>query len=130
MEDVLKCYKVLDLEPGATAEQARKAYVELAHVWHPDRFQANPVLREQARVKMQEIDEAYKTLTGFLPGLRRSDVLEPAEVVDPPKVDDVIEVSDSNASMKYSIVGFLGSDYSQYSGFLSSADFPRPGRPG
>lgn len=107
MEDVLKCYKVLDLPPGSTAEQIRKAYIELAHVWHPDRFPTNPVLREQAREKMREIDDAYKTLTGFLPVLRKDDALDAAAPAAPEKIDDLIEITDSHASLKYAIAGFL-----------------------
>jgi len=97
MDDVLKCYKVLDLPPGATAEQIRKAYVDLAHVWHPDRFPHNPILREQALEKMRDIDDAYKTLIGFLPVRRKGDALETAAPAEPEKMESAIETSDSHA---------------------------------
>lgn len=84
MKDVLECYRILDLTPGVTAEQVRKAYVELAHVWHPDRFVQNPVLRARAKGKMEEIDEAYRTISHFLPDLRKQDGSE--EVDMPVKV--------------------------------------------
>lgn len=77
MRDVLKLYEVLDLHPGATAQQVRRAYVELAHVWHPDRFQGNPVLRARAVLKMEEIEEAYQGLRRILP-----------EICDAEKVSD------------------------------------------
>jgi hypothetical protein len=98
---------VLDLAPGATAEEVRKAYVDLAHVWHPDRFQSNPVLRAEAGRKMQEIDEAYKTLVGFLPVLRKSDELDVVVPVEPKEVEDVLDSTDRGSTLKYSIAAFL-----------------------
>lgn len=85
MKDVLKCYEILELAPGATAEQVRKAYIELAHVWHPDRFVSNPVLRARAQHKMQEIDEAYRAIRRFLPDLQKQDAAQGA-MDDPEKL--------------------------------------------
>ena len=72
MDDTLKCYKVLDLEPGATAESVRRSYIELSHVWDPSRYQNNSVLREKAELKRKEIDEAYEALRAFLPELQNA----------------------------------------------------------
>jgi len=35
-------YRILDLEPGATREDAKRAYRRLAKQWHPDRFHNFP----------------------------------------------------------------------------------------
>ena len=59
---IRECYTVLELEPGASLEDAKKAYKLLAAVWHPDRFTNNPKLREQAQQKLKRINEAYDTL--------------------------------------------------------------------
>jgi curved DNA-binding protein CbpA len=68
--DTFKCYKVLDIEPGSTAERVRSAYIELARTWDPDRYVHNPILRDQAVKKRAEIDEAYHALCSFLPDIQ------------------------------------------------------------
>lgn len=67
--DTLRSYKALDLEPGATAEQVRRAYKDLREVWHTDKFIDNPPLRKKAAERMLEIEEAFQTLKKFVPGL-------------------------------------------------------------
>jgi len=54
-------YEVLGLKPGATQEEIKTAYRELAKKYHPDRYQDNP-LNDLAEEKMREINEAYETL--------------------------------------------------------------------
>lgn len=68
--DILKCYETLDIPPGATVDQVRKSYVELAHVWDPAQHVNNPPLRQRAEQKRKEIDAAYAALSEFLPDLR------------------------------------------------------------
>ena len=51
-------YKVLDVQPGATDDEIKSAYRELARKYHPDNYQNNP-LAELATEKMKEINEAY-----------------------------------------------------------------------
>ncbi len=70
MDDTLKCYKILEVEPGAPAERIRHSYIELTRVWDPDRYVDNPMLRFQADKKRKEIEEAYQALRVFLPELQ------------------------------------------------------------
>lgn len=70
MVDSIESYKVLDVEPGASADRVRQAYVELAQTWDPDRYVNNPLLREQAAKKRGEIEEAYRVIRAFLPELQ------------------------------------------------------------
>jgi len=49
--------KILGISSGATAEDTKRAYHELAKLWHPD---INP--SGDASVKMKEINEAYALL--------------------------------------------------------------------
>lgn len=55
-------YKVLGVDPGASDDEIKKAYRELARKYHPDHYQNNP-LADLAEEKMKEINEAYDTIT-------------------------------------------------------------------
>ncbi len=71
--DTFECYKILDLEPGATAEQVRESYLTMARAWDPIKFIDNPVQRQKAEVKMSQIEDAYRNLRIFLPALHPLD---------------------------------------------------------
>ncbi len=58
-------YEVLGVGEDASEDEIKKAYRQLAHIWHPD---INP--SEEAVPKFQEIQEAYTTLSS--PTLRRN----------------------------------------------------------
>jgi DnaJ-class molecular chaperone len=51
-------YKVLELSPGASAEQVKQAYRRLAMKWHPDRNKTHG-----AEEKFKHIKEAYEKLS-------------------------------------------------------------------
>ncbi len=55
-------YSVLGVDPGASDEEVKRAYRELARKYHPDNYQNNP-LADLAEEKMKEINEAYDTIT-------------------------------------------------------------------
>ncbi|MBR2782071.1 MAG: DnaJ domain-containing protein [Oscillospiraceae bacterium] len=55
-------YEVLGVKPGASDEEIKRAYRELARKYHPDNYTDNP-LADLAQEKMQEINEAYDILT-------------------------------------------------------------------
>lgn len=54
--------KILELKPGASLEETKQAYKDLASVWHPDRFSGNPRLKRKAEEKMKELNRAYEAL--------------------------------------------------------------------
>ena len=58
-------YSVLDLEPGSTKEDIKRAYRKLAQQWHPDKFSNKPEQLKQARERFELIKEAYDTLIQF-----------------------------------------------------------------
>ena len=63
MNEIEKCYRVLELKPGATLEEVNQAYKDLAFIWHPDRIpKDNPRLIEKAVAKLQEINNARDQL--------------------------------------------------------------------
>ena len=52
-------YVVLGVAPGATDEEVKNAYRNLARKYHPDNYDDNNPLKELAKEKMQEINAAY-----------------------------------------------------------------------
>lgn len=54
-----KYYQILGLNPGASGEEIKKAWKKMALEWHPDRNSS-----EEAKTKIQEINEAYEILSG------------------------------------------------------------------
>lgn len=54
-------YEVLGIKEGASEEEIRRAYKELARKYHPDKYANNP-LSDLAEEKMKEINEAYNYL--------------------------------------------------------------------
>jgi len=65
--DAAQAYRLLGLAPGATADEVKTAYRDLAQVWHPDRFPDNDRLREKAQQNLQRINEAYALLRDLPP---------------------------------------------------------------
>jgi hypothetical protein len=55
-------YEILGLKPGASLEELKRAYRDLAQVWHPDRFPGNPRLQGKAQEKLKDINAAYEQL--------------------------------------------------------------------
>ncbi|MGD1807646.1 DnaJ domain-containing protein [Dapis sp. BLCC M126] len=66
MDEINQYYKILELEPGASLEEVKEAYRDLAFVWHPDRFVHNTRLQAKAQIRLKEINEAYRKLRYFL----------------------------------------------------------------
>lgn len=57
-----RCLELLGMKPGASVQEIKAAYRDLAKVWHPDRFAHDPRLQEKAQDKLKEINEAYEAL--------------------------------------------------------------------
>lgn len=61
-----QCLKILELENIGTFQEAKRAYKDLVRVWHPDRFQGNPRLKQKADEKLREINLAFTFLSDYL----------------------------------------------------------------
>ena len=61
-DDLIRCYRVLELEPGASPEAVKQAYRELVKVWHPDRFPNDPKLQKKGNEKIKLLNAAYEKL--------------------------------------------------------------------
>jgi len=57
---------LLELEEGASLDELKIAYREMAKVWHPDRFKHDPKLAKKASKKLAEINAANKRLENLL----------------------------------------------------------------
>lgn len=66
-----ECRRILDVAEGATAERIRQAYLDLARVWHPDRFHSDERLRRVAEEHLREVNEAYSVLKNSRSGAAR-----------------------------------------------------------
>jgi len=71
MDAIERALVILGLGPDATSEDVKQAYRDLAKVWHPDRFQNDPRVRNKAEEKLKEINEAYQLLRKYDPTSRQ-----------------------------------------------------------
>ena len=65
-------FEILGIARGVSADEARRAYRELARRWHPDRFLEGPE-RMWAEQKMTEINNAYHEALKGPSGLSETD---------------------------------------------------------
>lgn len=55
--------RVLELGADATEKEIKAAYRLLVKVWHPDRFQDDPALKEAAEAKLKAVNSAFVLLS-------------------------------------------------------------------
>lgn len=70
--EIDECYRMLDLESGASLDQVKQAWRFLVKVWHPDRFLNDPPMQLKAQERLKEINGAYYILEKHLSSTGRS----------------------------------------------------------
>src|SRR4051812_24461095 len=70
--DLEESYRALGLKPGASMQEARRAYHELVKFFHPDRHQASPGLMRKATEETKKLNLAYERVCKVLGAGRRS----------------------------------------------------------
>lgn len=73
MSSIKRSYRILGLPPGAPRDEIKRAYLDLAQVWHPDRFSHNPRLRAKAEDNLKRINAAYEILQAYDPPEARTE---------------------------------------------------------
>ncbi|MEH2422559.1 MAG: DnaJ domain-containing protein [Nostoc sp.] len=64
--DLNHAYEILELEPGASPAQVKRAYRQLVKIWHPDRF-LDQKQKQEAEEKIKSINAAYNKLKSESP---------------------------------------------------------------
>ncbi|MEH2455551.1 J domain-containing protein [Nostoc sp.] len=62
--DINRVYNILGLKPGASVEEVKQAYRQMAKTWHPDCF-LEPQQKLEAEAKIKEINQAYGRLKSY-----------------------------------------------------------------
>ena len=65
--EIKRAYRILGLPAGASRDDIKSAYRDLAQVWHPDRFSHSERLQEKAQRNLTRINEAFQALKDYQP---------------------------------------------------------------
>lgn len=65
MDKLSRYFDILDIRRGASIDEVKRAYRDMAQVWHPDRYVHNPRLRAKAEEKLKTINEAYQQICTY-----------------------------------------------------------------
>ena len=57
--DIKECYQRLEIHFSATDFEIRQAYKQLVKNWHPDKFEADSILKTYAEERLKIINSAY-----------------------------------------------------------------------
>jgi len=83
------CFRALGVDCDASWEAIRQAYKDLVRVWHPDRFQSDPHLKDKAEQELKKINEAYFALKkGQASGVHRAEPPPPPRPAPPEPASD------------------------------------------
>lgn len=87
----------MELETTGSLHEAKRAYKDLVRVWHPDRFQSNPRLKQKADQKLREINLAYNYLRSYIES-NQAGGLSTLRVTSPPSPSGIDAASYADQS--------------------------------
>jgi len=64
--DVERCYRILELDPGAEKKSIERSWRKLVDEWRPDRFASDPVLFQRAQIRIENLNQARELLETYL----------------------------------------------------------------
>src|SRR5437870_434040 len=67
-DDIQACFRLFEIQPGASPEAVKQAYRDLVKIWHPDRFPNDPKFQKRANEKTKAINEAYRKILAYQSG--------------------------------------------------------------
>lgn len=71
-----ECFRILEVEPGSSWENIKKAYRLQISIWHPDRFETNTPLYAKVSERTKAINAAYSLLEEVERGKRAAEERE------------------------------------------------------
>jgi uncharacterized RDD family membrane protein YckC len=80
--DLNTAFRILETEESADLSEVRRAYRDLAEIWHPDKYAHKPRLAEKAVTKMKEINCAYDLIQEHFKNNQSSSKAKPANDPD------------------------------------------------
>src|SRR2546425_5239032 len=86
--DLQDCCRILEIETGATWEEAKRSYRELVRVWHPDRFAHDPALERKAQEKLKQLNLALERFEELLTA-QPQEPTPPRREPEPPSGEDI-----------------------------------------
>ena len=66
MNDLIECYRMLGLAPGASEEEVKRARMFLIETWHPDRLAHKPSVQKEAEEKLKKVNVAFDIIMNSL----------------------------------------------------------------
>jgi hypothetical protein len=92
-------FRTLGIDQGASREEVKRAYREMAKRWHPDRFQGRTIREQQRAEEMfKEITAAYRRISGAWKGSKQAAEQDGKAPPGPPPESRDAKAGDSSAS--------------------------------
>ncbi len=64
--EILKCFKILELDANASPDDVQKAFRKIVKIWHPDLYTGSPKLKDMAEEKLKAVNIAYATVRSYI----------------------------------------------------------------